>query len=380
MTKTAIAVLLPALLVAAGTAHATEVYSKDGGIFDLYGKVDGLRYFSSDHRQNGDQSYARLGFKGETRINDNLTGYGQWEHNIQANTDEGGGHSWTRLAFAGLKYDGLGSVDYGRNYGVLYDIESWTDMLPEFGGDSWSRPDNYMTGRANGVLTWRNSDLFGLVNGLDVALQYQGKNENPGLGEGTNNGDRNFRNANGDGIGASATWDTGEGFSAGGAYASSDRTMDQEAAGHSNPQYTGGKKAEAWTLGMKFDANDLYLAAMYAQTRNMTPFGDTDSLSGGGIADKTQNIEITAQYQFDFGLRPSISWLQSDGKGLSLKNGETDKALIKYADIGATYMFNKNMSAYVDYKINMLDSRDRFYRDNGIGTDNIVATGLVYQF
>ena len=32
-----------------------------------------------------------------------------------------------------------------------------------------------MTGRANGVATYRNNDFFGLVNGLNFALQYQGK-------------------------------------------------------------------------------------------------------------------------------------------------------------------------------------------------------------
>ena len=46
-----------------------------------------------------------------------------------------------------------GSFDYGRNYGVLYDVEGWTDMLPEFGGDSYTKADNFMTGRANGVAT-----------------------------------------------------------------------------------------------------------------------------------------------------------------------------------------------------------------------------------
>ena len=45
-----------------------------------------------------------------------------------------------------------GSFDYGRNYGVLYDVEGWTDMLPEFGGDSYTYADNFMTGRANGNL------------------------------------------------------------------------------------------------------------------------------------------------------------------------------------------------------------------------------------
>ncbi|WP_255575598.1 porin, partial [Citrobacter sp. Colony219] len=28
--------------------------------------------------------------------------------------------------------------------------------------------------------------------------------------------------------------------------------------------------AEAWTVGAKYDANNVYLAAMYAETRNMT--------------------------------------------------------------------------------------------------------------
>ncbi|WP_436883632.1 porin, partial [Enterobacter asburiae] len=76
-------------------------------------------------------------------------------------------------------------------------------------------------------------------------------------------------------------------------------------------QVTDGKKADAWTLGMKYDANNIYLATMYSETRNMTPFGSTDSMNEGGIAKKTQNVEITAQYQFDFGLRPAVSYLQS---------------------------------------------------------------------
>ncbi|PMC14177.1 porin, partial [Klebsiella aerogenes] len=58
------------------------------------------------------QTYARLGVKGETQINDQLTGYGQWEYNIQANTTEGeGANSWTRLGFAGLKFADYGSLD-----------------------------------------------------------------------------------------------------------------------------------------------------------------------------------------------------------------------------------------------------------------------------
>ncbi|EAO2683709.1 porin OmpC [Salmonella enterica] len=380
MKRKVLALVIPALL-AAGAAHAAEVYNKDGNKLDLYGKVDGLHYFSDDSSKDGDQTYVRFGFKGETQINDQLTGYGQWEYNVQANTTEGeGANSWTRLAFAGLKFGDYGSFDYGRNYGVLYDVEGWTDMLPEFGGDSYTYADNYMTGRANGVATYRNTDFFGLVDGLSFALQYQGNNENSGNGnEGTNNrtdGD-DFRRENGDGFGISTTYDFGMGFSAGAAYTTSDRTNDQVSRGE---QYAKGDKADAWTAGLKYDANNIYLATMYSETRNMTPYGSLDSDAHGGVANKTQNFEVTAQYQFDFGLRPAISFLMSKGKDLVNNGVNDDKDLVKYADVGATYYFNKNFSTYVDYKINLLDDDDNFYADNGINTDDVVALGMVYQF
>ncbi|MDI3360490.1 porin OmpC [Lelliottia sp. V89_10] len=375
MNRKVLALVIPALL-AAGAAHSAEIYNKDGNKLDLYGKVDGLHYFSDNTSADGDQSYVRLGFKGETQINDQLTGFGQWEYNVQANNTEGSSNqSWTRLGFAGLKFGDYGSFDYGRNYGVLYDVEGWTDMLPEFGGDSYSQSDVYMTSRANGVATYRNTNFFGAVDGLNFALQYQGNNEGDGNGnEGTNNG-RDIRHENGDGFGISSTYDFGMGFSAGAAYASSDRTNDQ--VNSANGRYAGGDKADAWTAGLKYDANNVYLATMYSETRNMTIYGSNDD---GGIANKTQNFEVTAQYQFDFGLRPAISYLQSKGKDLGYNGNNTDKDLVKYADIGATYYFNKNMSTYVDYKINLLDNDDQFYKDAGISTDDVVALGLVYQF
>ncbi|EBB7163945.1 porin OmpC [Salmonella enterica] len=380
MKRKVLALVIPALL-AAGAAHAAEVYNKDGNKLDLYGKVDGLHYFSDNSGSDGDQTYVRFGFKGETQINDQLTGYGQWEYNVQANTTEGeGANSWTRLAFAGLKFGDYGSFDYGRNYGVLYDVEGWTDMLPEFGGDSYTYADNYMTGRANGVATYRNTDFFGLVDGLSFALQYQGNNENSGNGnEGTNNrtDDDDFRRENGDGFGISTTYDFGMGFSAGAAYTTSDRTNDQVSRGE---QYAKGDKADAWTAGLKYDANNIYLATMYSETRNMTPYGSLDSYAHGGVANKTQNFEVTAQYQFDFGLRPVVSFLMSKGKDLVNNGVNDDKDLVKYADVGATYYFNKNFSTYVDYKINLLDDDDNFYADNGINTDDVVALGMVYQF
>ena len=396
MKRKVLALLLPALL-AAGAANAAEIYNKNGNKLDLYGKVDGLRYFSDDAGSDGDMTYARLGFKGETQINDMLTGYGQWEYNIQANgTESDKGDSWTRLAFAGLGFGQNGTFDYGRNYGIVYDVEAWTDMLPEFGGDTYTQTDVYMLGRTNGVATYRNKGFFGQVDGLNFALQYQGNNENGDSrwsgqeGSGNSEG-RKLAKENGDGFGMSTSYDFDFGLSLGAAYSASDRTDSQVARGYQDGMnkrnnYAGGETAEAWTVGAKYDANNVYLAAMYAETRNMTYYGGGNGENNGGIANQTQNFEVVAQYQFDFGLRPSIAYLQSKGKdlgGQEVSHGNwryVDKDLVKYVEVGMTYYFNKNMSTYVDYKINLLDEDDSFYESNGIATDDIVAVGLVYQF
>lgn len=67
-----LSLLVPALLVA-GAANAAEIYNKDGNKLDLYGKVDGLHYFSDNDSKDGDKTYMRLGFKGETQVTDQLT-------------------------------------------------------------------------------------------------------------------------------------------------------------------------------------------------------------------------------------------------------------------------------------------------------------------
>ena len=340
MKRNILAVIVPALLVA-GTANAAEIYNKDGNKVDLYGKAVGLHYFSKGNGENsyggnGDMTYARLGFKGETQINSDLTGYGQWEYNFQGNNSEGADAQTgnkTRLAFAGLKYADVGSFDYGRNYGVVYDALGYTDMLPEFGGDT-AYSDDFFVGRVGGVATYRNSNFFGLVDGLNFAVQYLGKYE---------------------------------GFGIVGAYGAADRTNLQEAQPLGN-----GKKAEQWATGLKYDANNIYLAANYGETRNATPITNKFT-NTSGFANKTQDVLLVAQYQFDFGLRPSIAYTKSKAKDVE---GIGDVDLVNYFEVGATYYFNKNMSTYVDYIINQIDSDNKL----GVGSDDTVAVGIVYQF
>ncbi|MCP9268425.1 porin [Xenorhabdus sp. XENO-1] len=378
MKRNLLAVVIPALLVA-GTANAAEIYNKDGNKIDVYGKVDVRHMFgkSKDYKadkEHGDDSRARLGVKGETQINDQLTGFGRYETEWKSNGTEAAGSGYkTRLAYAGLKFANYGSLDYGRNYGVIYDTAAWTDVLPLFGGDSMAQTDNYMTGRSTGLLTYRNNDFFGLVDGLNFALQYQTKNH-----ENTINDRKKLAEANGDGYGLSTSYDVGYGITLGAGYSNSARTKDQKDSEAS------GKRAEAWNIGAKYDANNIYLAALYGETRNMTRFGKDlivgEENFGKSITNKTQNIELVAQYYFsDFGLKPSLAYVQSKGKDLDLGENRSNQDLVKYVSVGTYYYFNKNLSTFVDYKINLLN-KNKFTSNAGISTDNVFGVGLTYQF
>jgi predicted porin len=119
------------------------------------------------------------------------------------------------------------------------------------GGDGLVYTDNFMTGRTNGVATYRNTDFFGMVDGLNFALQYQGKNN-----------DTTAKKSNGDGFGFSVNYNF-DGFGFVGAYSNSDRT-DEQAADRR------GEKAEVWSLATKYDANSLYASVMYGESHNMT--------------------------------------------------------------------------------------------------------------
>ncbi|EUL39607.1 hypothetical protein P852_01424 [Enterobacter asburiae] len=221
-----------------------------------------------------------------------------------------------------------------------------------------------MTSRSTGLLTYRNNNFFGLVDGLNFGVQYQGKNDRKNLNE-----------ANGDGVGLSLGYEFGEGFGLIGAYSTANRTLEQKKDGK-------GDKAESWAVGAKYDANNIYLATVYAETRNMSRLGNSgenyvpnDDGNVYNIANKTQNFEVIAQYQFDFGLRPSVSYVQSKGKDL---NGIGDRDLAKYITTGATYYFNKNFNVYGDYRFNLLDDKDA--STSWVGSDNQATVGVTYQF
>jgi len=355
------------LLVPSTSLEAVEIYNNGGDKLDIYGRVKNEVYLMSDNKDvDGDQTYIRFGFKGRAEINSHLTGFGQWEYQVAASKTEGDTKTAkTRLAFAGLKFGDYGSFDYGRNYGVLYNIGSYTNVMPEFTTQSYAKTDNFMTTRTSGVATYSDNTFFGLVDGLKITFQYQGKNENDG---------RSASKQNGDGVGTSLTYDISDtGLSVGAGYTKSNRTLEQK-----NQDFGKGDNAEAWNAGIKYDVNKVYLAAVYAETSNMTPISGTATINGenkniSGFVNRNQAFEIVAQYLFDSGFHPSIGYIYSRGKGIE---GVGDTDLISYVDVSATYFFTKKFSTFIEYKINRLSDNNALHLNN----DDVLAIGLLYQF
>lgn len=363
MTSRKLNLITIVLACSCASAYSAEVYNQDGNKLDIYGKVDALNEMSNNNGVDGDGTYVRFGFNGETQINSTLSGYGQWEYQLSANQAEGSTSTGvTRVGYAGLHSSTLGSVDYGRNYGIVYDVGAWTDVLPEFGGDAYGI-DNFMFKRTNNILTYRNNTL---IDGLRIALQYQGENGNA---DETNNG-RNVMKQNGDGYGASLIKDWDNGLSIGAAFSSSDRTQDQN-----NMTYGHGDRAEVYRAGVLYSANNIYLAGTFTDSQNATIFGNT-SKDVYGYANHAQIYELTAKYQFDSGIVPVISYIQTRGKDIE---NYGDEDLLKYLTIGTSYFFNKNMSTAVMYKFNLLGNNE-FTSRSGINTDNVLALDMVYQF
>ncbi|MFB6422003.1 MAG: porin [Candidatus Malihini olakiniferum] len=373
MKRNILAIVIPALL-ATNAVNAEEVYNKEGNKLDLYGKVT-AKHFFSNNSQDSNKSYASIGFKGETQINSNLIGYGRYEAEFSGNQIKGSDVK-TRYAFSGLKITDFGSVDYGHNTGIAYDSLSYTDVMPEWSGDQ-SNSGKFLTSYSTNVLTYRNKDLFNLVNGINFSLQYQCKNSKDSL-----NKRKSIGVHNGDGWGTSLEYTSPVGVSIVGNYSIINRSKEQNTYNTKSNVSDQDKKSAAWGGGLKYNANNIYIAAVYSELRNASYFeGTPNSLTPNtpltGFSDKTEIFEAVAQYNFDSGLTPSLRYAQAKEKGNdAVRNTSISEYITKYVSLGATYMFNKNFSVYSEYDINLIKSDNSL----GVNDEDRIAIGVTYQF
>ncbi|SCB91289.1 porin [Gilliamella intestini] len=382
MKRNLLAIAIPALLVAAGANASIEVWNKDGNKVDFYGRVKAANNIT-DRGQvgEGDDTSARLGMSGQTQITDSVTGYGRWEYEAKAGKNS---DNEVRYAFAGLNFGDAGSFDYGRNDGVLKAITAYTDVLPQFGGDASNNDWNVLSARTKAVATYRNNNFFGLTDDLSFALQYADNGDN-------SNGFREdaIRGESREAWGANVQWNIFDtGLTAGAGYA--------QTSGSDNRQST-------WAGGLKYDNYNLYLAANYFQSKfkDVLSYGPTHRGTYKTADGKVRGFELVAQYGIDLEvgrITPSLAYVQhkvkADGvnfveDNIRYHNSGFSSPVTKYVSLGATYDLNKNFSAIVEYKFNLLDRKDYGAAKNTAnsrgegtkpGTKDVLGVGLIYQF
>ena len=380
MKRNLLAIAIPALLVAAGANASIEVWNKDGNKVDFYGRVKAANNITDrGQKDEGDDTSARLGMSGQTQITDSLVGYGRWEYEANAGKNS---DNEVRYAFAGLNFGDLGSFDYGRNDGVLKAITAYTDVLPQFGGEAANNAWNVLSSRTKAVATYRNNNFFGLTDDISFALQYADNGDNSTTVDSIKGNSR-------EAYGANVQWrifDTG--LTAGAGYAQSTQS------------YT---RHNTWAAGLKYENYDLYLGANYFQSKLKR--GDDDVIVNNIRKErdmKLRGFELVAQYGIDLEvgrLTPSLAYVQHKVKantvhdytgGIHDYDSGYNSPVAKYVSLGATYDLNKNFSAIVEYKFNLLDRKDkgaklntvkdRGHHENKPGTKDVLGVGLIYQF
>ena len=375
--RKSLALVIPMLLAVGNGANALEIFNKNGSKLEFYGKINPNHelshgFLSTKISSHNDNTNAILGLSGEINITDELLSYAAIEYQTdffapeelinaqQANT--------VRLGYAGFKYGNWGSIDYGRNYGVLHDAQSLINHDPYITKKSiFTENDNYMIGRNSSFLTYRNDNIFGLVDGMSFTVQHQD--------DITSKADKKRNNS---GWGASLKYESDIGLTAIGSCFSYNKTELEE--NKSIPS------VNAYGLGFKYDDNDIYIAAFYGAASNLTTSSNNDVsmkkyLNSEGYINKIENIEAIAEYNFHSGFYPSLSYLDSTAQNINVEknSNQSDIELEKQINISTRYEFNKNISTYMNYKINLLKKNDLVTK-NKVATDNIIGAGIVYQF
>ncbi|QWL67007.1 porin [Aeromonas jandaei] len=370
MKKSALTMAISSLLLASG-AHAATVYNQNDTKLDIGGRAQGAYYGTDNNSAEGDQSYFRLHVAGETKIAPEMKAFGFAEYNLPTS---GSDNDELRYAYAGIKHDRFGAFSYGRQDGLFTKaVNNYTDVLPEWGGDGLGKnTEVFGTGRTNGL-----AQYIYTYQGLTLGAQFTGNNDPQNSGRSEINESFNGNNpyvagtnwnstGSKEGFAFSANYDFNMGLSLGAVYNQAGKTDEQA----KYAAFGGEKDAKLMGFGAKYAADNLYLAATYSH-------GEDHLFVKNGYAEKMDGYEAVAQYTIGK-FKPSLAYLRTD-----VKDGANniDDTYTEYVSIGAWYNFTDNFNAYIDYKLNLLDSVDgKSVNSLGQNTDDVVAVALQYNF
>jgi predicted porin len=268
---------------------------------------------------NGDSStdvtdfFSRLGFKGDIKVNNDITAFyqGEWDIDVEADADFGD----ARLGFVGLE-GSFGRVALGKQWSPHYNIVAEaTDLF-----NNRSSPFGYDEAspfRTNQMVT------YSYTNGgfkLDAGLQFNGDTENSAGGD--NSEANSTEHVDSGSIGVSYSFGD---FYVGASY------LDQQLDDNDERDFRA--VAGSWkvnkdlyvavtyqdierTMGaVAYDQSSLDIAASYALTENYTFKTSYFDWDGDGQGRTFDGYNFTLENQLNDSVRVFVEWLSRDFEG-----------------------------------------------------------------
>jgi predicted porin len=267
-----------------------------------------------------------------------------------------------RLGYLGVDFNEWGRFAVGKQWGVHYDVTSYTDQFHVFGADASATfnagtDGGFMgTGRADSALSYRNT----FFDRFEIGMQIQMRNLSNGQSI--------------DGYGASAQLRILEGFKAGASYT---RAMyDDRLKG---PVLGLDGDGEYLAFGLRYDSDRLKLAGVYARETNgdltRVPVLDEGvSILLPVVFDAT-GVELFGRYELPGGVGLLGGYLSYDPDTDSQIGDYVDaRANLEYYVAGLDYRWFPNATFFAEYRLAKgIDAL-------GIKGDDVFAIGFQYWF
>jgi predicted porin len=364
---------------AAVSPDTTEAGSpRSLGDYRVYSRFGAQAAFTEDEAQLQDAS-SRIGFEYSVGDEIRLFAAGEWSVRLTGNENPFNPGDTTssgfvvlekadtnafgsRLGYVGMDFDEWGRLTLGKQWGVHYDITSYTDQFHVFGADASATfnagTDGGLmgTGRADSAISYRNT----FFDRLEVGMQLQIRSLSDGEAV--------------DGYGASVQLQLLEGLEAGVSYtrAMYDPRLEGVVLGlDGNGEYL--------ALGLRYDSDRLDLAGVYVTETNgdlaRVPFSDNGVEVLLPVVFDATGVEIFGRYGFTDQIGLLGGYLSYDPDRDAETSAYVDpRAKLEYYVAGLDYHWFPNAVFFAEYRLaNGVDAQ-------GVRGSDAFAIGFQYWF
>jgi len=376
MKKKILALVIPTASILMNTAHAANVYKTDTQTLDVYGRIEADMTHAGDTKDSTkDQAdtkgelttEARLGIKGKTRVNDDVSVFGKLEWQVSGQSSDGSKFD-TRYAYLGADFGKGGQISFGQQYTPLYNSLIVTiDFFDQWGMEA--QRGIYGENRQSGQVVYSNT-----LGDFDIQAGYQFRNSDDNDSTGIAD-DTELDNAyslagvyhTGIGLNLRAAY-ARQNFGAAGGNATGVIGIDSSNNVIYTPAATPGNsngKIDTFGLGADYTLNNLYLAFVY-----LGSYADNGESSNSDT--NVDSYDLAAAYTID-------KYRLYTGYGLQTqdKDGSSSQDTVKSYKFGVEYNITSNALAWVEYRHNNADGT--YDGANGYGENEFALTGQ-YNF